>query len=420
MGLPITGDRPQSAGTVDRITGPNDPTISFSKATYKVNESRTETVRAEITLTRTGDLNKISTVYLEPLMGSATLGIDWRDSFRQITFNANENSKTFTIDILPDSQFEGTEKIPLRLANNADNANIGTLSFATVEILDAESRFIDTNVPISPKRLNSAIWGDYNNDGKLDILGNNQIYENTDRGFSESNRRDLPGSFSVWGDFKPGDNSAWGDYNNDGRLDVTVENTYNNSRAREVYTNTANGFELKATIPAVDNVFSYVTSVDYNNDGRLDILQTGFYNIPVDNNQLFRNSSLSNNNQDDFTNQNNFTFAPESGLGLPRSSTGLAAWGDYNNDGKLDVLLKVPDSSGRTTAKLYRNFGSGVFGFFSGFFSEDTGVQFPAFDNVSQTAWGDYDNDGKLDIAVSGWKGSFNYFTKIYRNKTIK
>ncbi|MEG3970225.1 DUF4347 domain-containing protein [Microcoleus sp. T2B6] len=117
------------------------PTVNFSPATYQVNESRTVTVQKQITLTRTGDQSNFSTVWLERPTGSATLGIDWNvppNFSPQITFNPGENSKTLTIDILPDGQFEGTEEIAFRIANGGVNVNIGTQNTATLQIFDAE------------------------------------------------------------------------------------------------------------------------------------------------------------------------------------------------------------------------------------------------------------------------------------------
>ena len=35
----------------------------------------------------------------------------------------------------------------------------------------------------------------------------------------------------------------------------------------------------------------------------------------------------------------------------------------------------------------------------------------------SSVAWGDYDNDGDLDILLSGWTAAGPYVTKIYRNE---
>ncbi|MEP6516960.1 DUF4347 domain-containing protein [Microcoleus vaginatus] len=140
IGLPKSNETPLG------ITEPNNqilsiPTVNFSPATYQVNESPTGIVQKQITLTRTGDLSNFSTVWLEPPTGSATLGIDWNvppNFSPQLTFNPGENSKTFTIDIFPDGQFEGTEEIAFRIANGGVNFNIGTQNTATLQILDAQ------------------------------------------------------------------------------------------------------------------------------------------------------------------------------------------------------------------------------------------------------------------------------------------
>ncbi|MEG5002124.1 MULTISPECIES: Calx-beta domain-containing protein [unclassified Microcoleus] len=137
--IPPSNDLPLGGPNNDQILG--IPTVIFSPATYQVNESRTGTVQKQITLTRTGDLSNFSTVWLEPPTGSATLGIDWNvppNFSPELTFNPGENSKTFTIDILRDGQFEGTEEIAFRIANGGVNVNIGTQNTATLQILDAE------------------------------------------------------------------------------------------------------------------------------------------------------------------------------------------------------------------------------------------------------------------------------------------
>jgi hypothetical protein len=399
----------------DQITG--DTTISFLQATYKVDESRTGVVQKEITLTRTGDLDNISTVYLEPPTGSATLGTDWNfppNFSREITFNPYQDRKTFTIDILSDRQAERTEEIAFRITNR-DNADIGTYSSATVQIFDADSLFTDMNVPISG--LGSAIWGDYNNDGRLDILGSGAIYKNSriynyyangnysesEYGFSESDRRDLPGS-----------NSAWGDYNNDGWVDVALSRyEYNNTWGRnaenkEIYSNVASGFVLETKPPDVYPENSYVTWGDSNNDGHLDILRTGPNSSRVGT-TLYRNEGAVNAQ---YSFQNINIGAPLNGDPLPPSGPAVA-WGDYDNDGKLDILLTVPNSNGYTTAKLYRNLGDGAF--------SDIGLKLPGlgyFDFVFSVAWGDYNNDGKLDILLTGLDGEGKPIVKVYRNQS--
>ena len=146
----------QDSATLQILDAERRPTINFSQATYQVNESPTGISQRQITLTRTGNLNNFSRVYLEPPTGSATYGTDWNvfpNFSPELTFNPGENSKTFTIDIFPDGQFEGTEEIAFRITNR-DNANIGTQDSATLQILDAEEASLQL---IFPKLLTKSM-----------------------------------------------------------------------------------------------------------------------------------------------------------------------------------------------------------------------------------------------------------------------
>ncbi|NJL67061.1 MAG: hypothetical protein HC894_10265, partial [Microcoleus sp. SM1_3_4] len=95
--------------------------------------------------------------------------------------------------------------------------------------------------------------------------------------------------------------------------------------------------------------------------------------------------------------------------------TDSGVWADFDNDGKLDILVEVKeiqDNNSRYLAKLYRNLGDGVF--------EDTGVELPGSGGeVRDIAWGDYNNDGQLDILLTGGDSFFQpSFTRVYRNST--
>ncbi len=83
-----------------------------------------------------------------------------------------------------------------------------------------------------------------------------------------------------------------------------------------------------------------------------------------------------------------------------------AAWADIDNDGDLDVFCSGLDASSTPAAHLYRNDGSGVFTEIS---SSITGVQFGA------SAFGDMNNDGLIDLVLTGLAGS-SKISRIYRN----
>lgn len=84
------------------------------------------------------------------------------------------------------------------------------------------------------------------------------------------------------------------------------------------------------------------------------------------------------------------------------------AWGDYNGNGLLDILLTGRDSGGNHIAKVYENDGDGDF-------IELTGVNLPGL-YQSSVAWGDYNGNGRLDMLLTGEDSSFNKIAKIFEN----
>ena len=81
----------------------------------------------------------------------------------------------------------------------------------------------------------------------------------------------------------------------------------------------------------------------------------------------------------------------------PAINTQGLAWGDYNNDGLLDLYIsrEKPSGKGVRNNTLYRNNGDGTF----------TSVTKQAGVNDGTNTWaavrGDYDNDGFLDLFVA-------------------
>src|SRR6185436_16187412 len=98
---------------------------------------------------------------------------------------------------------------------------------------------------------------------------------------------------------------------------------------------------------------------------------------------------------------------------LATTLTGLGAsalaWGDYDNDGDLDLAMTGNTDGGGHFVALQRNNGNGTFT------SVSTG--FPAV-GYSTLAWGDLDRDGDLDLIISGTVNNFpsGSLTRLYQN----
>ncbi len=230
-----------------------------------------------------------------------------------------------------------------------------------------------------------ASWGDYNNDGNIDLFvtnGNNQnnfLYRNNGNG----NFTKITEGIQV----NEGGNSLgcnWVDYDNDGFLDLFVANNGVNF----LYHNVGGYSFKKVTVgEIVTNPGNSASAswADYNNDGFMDLF------VPNTDNA---NNLLYKNNRD-----GTFTRITIGSIVTDGGNSTSACWGDYDNDGFLDLF--VANSNGQNDF-LYHNEGNGTFTKITNSPVVLNGG------NGSCCQWNDFDNDGHLDLFV-GNNGGINY-----------
>ncbi len=172
---------------------------------------------------------------------------------------------------------------------------------------------------------------------------------------------------------------AWGDFNNDGWQDLYV--TPLATGVSYLFQNNGNGTFTRVTntLTLSANWLVACGWGDFDNDGQLDMFRV-FGSGPS---QLFQNLG-----------GGVFTNVTASTLGALTTLGADLAWGDYDNDGNLDMF--VASSATNPQGLLLHNEGNGTF-------LTATGLTLPRGDSVAG-AWGDYDNDGRPDLATSRYR----------------
>ena len=339
------------------------------------------------------------------------------------------------------------------------------VSFITLTVADEQGAFASASFKVTAEPLtllstnllrvqhSLVVWGDFNNDDRLDVLisghtnGNDtavpaaQLYRNDGNGVFIPVATSLPGL--AYG------NAAWGDFNYDGFLDLALTSSTRGSAGSgltRIYRNNRDGTftDIGAALP--DALFSTVAWGDYDNDGRLDLVLSGLgTNSPIT--RIYRNRgdgtftqavSLTGQYQGSvawadldgdgslhlvgagrsiivggapmtliYRNNGDGTFTQAASLAGVYS--GVATVGDYDNDGRPDLLLTGNTGSISVLTRVYHNDG--------GFSFTEIGAGLAGVGQAS-AAWGDFDNDGRLDLLLSGTSNGTRSgaFTRIYRN----
>ncbi len=265
-----------------------------------------------------------------------------------------------------------------------------------------------------PIATESAAWGDYDNDGLVDLYVCGEYFPPSgDTGTTQPDPRnrgrlyhnqgngtfvDVAAKAGVTNE-QCGKGSAWGDYDGDGRLDLYVSNMHGPSR---LYHNEGNG-SFRDVAQSLDVMGADVSFAcwfwDYDNDGRLDLYvnenQTSLaetaaiaMGIPVEKSgrpRLYRNLGV-----DGFRD-----VTKEVGLDRPMAPMG-ANFGDIDNDGYLDFYLGTGwmSYSGLVPNLMFKNVDGRRF--------EDITVSSGTghLQKGHGVSFADWDCDGDLDLFI--------------------
>ncbi len=240
------------------------------------------------------------------------------------------------------------------------------------------------------------VWSDPDNDGDLDVLSDSSgpamLWNDGQGHFTRvpQNGGWASGPLPLGGVY----GSAWGDFDRDGFLDCfsSSTDTYTNA----VLHNNGNGtftWMANSVLTLSADRIQVTAVVDYDNDGDLDLIPIRYGGRRT---QFYRNDG-----------QGNFEEATPEPIRSELSHSLTSAWGDFDNDGDLDVFFGAWQN---LQERFYVNQGRGTFTAWTG--------QPALFESYGDTAgswagWGDYNNDGFLDLAIAGG----NAAVRLWRNR---
>lgn len=219
--------------------------------------------------------------------------------------------------------------------------NLGDGSFQAVNNLS----ITDENLP-----SRSIDWIDYDGDGDNDLFITNEENEKNSlfRNDGANNFTQIT-NLDIVQDIRSSVGSSWADIDNDGDFDLFITNYATNGQANQLYINDNGSFtENVGSVIASVNTNSFGSSFgDVDNDGDLDLLVCNAYLGSQTTNFLYINNGAGS-----------FSLDMTSDLAVHQGWTFGCAFGDYDNDGWLDVLL-ANNLNDNQTNSLFHNTGTG-------------------------------------------------------------